>query len=164
MAESWIHFASVIVTQLLVFIVCARSLGRIGDIPRLLVHGIPVGVVCGVSFDLFFGKYLGLSSYELGFGMPFLVLNGALAYGIFAANVLLLEHTSFAHFCVLTACIMMVYEAANFFFPVWQWNFGLTLLPLWAVLFAGYVRCAFLILLAGRLFLGYRPRFDLFGQ
>lgn len=122
MLESWLNFAIVVFAQLVLFVAHAYYVNRLTDIPRLLGLGVLIGLVMGLLYDLFLGKFLGLASYELGFGAIFLVINGALSYGIFAANVLLLQHARLRDFFLLTVVVVVVYEVTNNFLRVWTWR------------------------------------------
>lgn len=139
MSEAWLNFAAIICIQLVLFLAVAVYQKRLSDVPSILVHGLLIGIPLGLGFDLIVGKYLGLSSYVLGFGPLFLLFNALLSYGLFAATVLLLKHMRLLHLSAFTVLIMAVYEIANLFFPVWRWEFTLPIIPFLIVLVVGYV-------------------------
>lgn len=62
-------------------------------------------------------------SYELGFPLWFLAINGFFSYGFMIANVLLLYKHSLAHMYVWSAGPGLFYEVINWQFPVWNWSF-----------------------------------------
>lgn len=159
MTEAWVSFAVVVFIQFVLFIIYAALTRRLRDIPRLLLWGAGIGVVVGLSFDLVIGKWLGINSYVLGFGLPFLLINGALSYGLFAANTLLMNRVRLLHFYLYTLVIVAVYEIANLYFPVWAWEFSLPSLGFLAVLFAGYWGGAVLVALIAHTVLKYRFSF-----
>lgn len=156
MLEAWLNFAIIIFVQFLLFITCAYYKKRLSDVPRILGLGVLTGIILGLSFDLVLGKFFGLNSYALGFGPFFLILNAALSYGIFVANILLLQQARLPYFYVWTLLVMAVYEITNYFFRVWTWEFSLPDIAFLSVLSAGYFGGAILIAVVWHVFLGHR--------
>lgn len=156
MLEAWLNFAIIIFVQLLLFVIYAYYVKRISDIPRILGWGVLIGIAVGLLFDLVLGKFLGLYSYALGFGSFFLTLNGALSYGIFAANTLLLQHARFSHFYIWLIVVIAVYEITNLFFRVWTYEFVLPHIAFLAMLLVGYSAGAILAAVIWHTFLGER--------
>lgn len=146
MSEAWLDFAAMILIQFLLFIAFAFYQKRLSEVPRLLVQGFLIGIPFGLGFDLILGKYLGLSSYVLGFNAPFLIPNAILSYGLFAANILLLKQTRLRYLLLWTLFITAVYEVANLFFHVWTWEFVLPIIPFLIMLAVGYSGGAILTL------------------
>lgn len=152
MTEAWINFGILLFAQFLVFVVIALYENKISSIWRFLGQGILIGVPFGLSFDLVLGKLLGLSSYALGFGAPFLILNAAFSYGIFAATILLLRQQPTLHFYISILFLTALYEILNLFLHVWEWKFPIpeSLFPI--VLAIGYTVGAVLVVRVARLF------------
>ena len=146
MSVAWLHFSIVIFVQFLVFIICAYHLKKVSQVPHILIKGIMIGIIFGLPFDLILGEFLNFHSYILGFSISFLVLNTAISYGLFAANILLLEQMKFSYFCIWTICIMVVYEITNLFFPVWNWEIILPPIQFLLMLSAGYLGGAILVI------------------
>ncbi len=139
MSQAWLNFGISFFIQLLFFIMLAYYTKRFTKISHIIRWSIPIGLIFGLSFDLIFGKFLGLHSYVLGFGIPFLILNAALSYGIFTANILLMQPVKPLIFIGWTMVVMAVYEITNSFFHVWTWNFDISTIQLIAVLSVGYL-------------------------
>ncbi len=151
MSGAWINFGILLLVQLLIFITLAFYEKKLSRVWQVLAKGILIGIPFGLSFDLILGKLLGLTTYALGFDMPFLLLNAALSYGIFAATILLLRRQPL-YFCLLTLCITALYEFANVFLHVWEWHFPVPP-PLLPVLIGiGYLIGATLVVGAEHLF------------
>ena len=120
-----ISFSVVICTQLLFFLFLAHKKRAFKKItPHLVLKGVTAGVLFGMSFDLLVGKFLGICSYALGFGPLFLIINGALSYGLWLLTLWLLRESNLLSFCAWNIALGLVYEIANYFFPVWSWTFG----------------------------------------
>lgn len=151
MSEAWLDFGTMILIQFLLFVAFALHQERLSETPRLLVQGFLIGIPLGLGFDLILGNYLGLSSYVLGFNAPFLIPNAILSYGLFAANILLLQRMGWQYFLIWTLLIMAIYEIANLFFPVWSWKFNLPAIPYLIVLSIGYIGGAILVLKLSKL-------------
>ena len=79
--------------------------------------------LCGISFDLLFGKYLGIFDNILGFGPKFLLINAVMSYGLMMTTIWLLRSEQFFMFYAWTICVGVIYEFINYFFPVWSWKF-----------------------------------------
>ena len=156
MPETWLNFSVIIFVQFLLFIICAFYEKRLSDVARILGLGILTGIVFGLLFDLVFGKFSGFHEYVLGFGVFFLILNAALSYSLFAANILLMQRLRLLQFYIWTVVIVAVYEITNYFFPVWTWEFTLSPIELLMVLSAGYFGGAILIATVWHMFLGHR--------
>ncbi len=95
---------------------------------------------------MIFGRYLGIFGYGMDLGPAFLIVNGALSYGLMIATVLLLRSESFLRFYLWTVVLGIVYELVNHFYPVWFWTFNSNFLYQEIVLvFAAYCGLALLI-------------------
>jgi len=152
-SEVWLHFGVVILVQFIFFFVCAAYYKKLDEMPTLLLRGIFIGIAIGLLYDHLLGRYLGLFSYELGFGFPFLLLNAGLSYGLFVASTLLLKKISTIHFVIWLSALVTVYEITNYFFPVWRYEFTLSLAPLFVLCLVGYSSGALLAsLIAYKLF------------
>ena len=161
MTEPWLNFAVVIFAQLLFFIAHAYYAKKLSDMPRILGLGVCIGVVMGLLYDLVLGKFLGLASYTLGFGAFFLIVNGALSYGLFAASTLLMQHARLRYFFPWIIVLIAVYEITNHFFRVWTWEFThlLVYLPpieFLLILLVGYFGGAMFVAVLSYAFLGCR--------
>jgi len=156
MSEAWLHFAIVFFVLLLLFIIHAYYEKKLSDTPRILGQGILSGIVFGLLFDLVLGKFFGLWSYTLGFGAFFLTLNAALLYGLFAANILLMQQVRLLHFYIWMMIVAAVFEITNLFFHVWTWEFILPPIQFLIVLSAGYFGGAILVATVWHVFLGHR--------
>lgn len=153
--EAWLNFAIVGFAALLLFITCALFERRIHSAPQLLIVGVIFGIALGLLSDYVLS---GIFSYTLGYGLPYLILNAAVIYGLFTATVLLLQQTRLTHFVFWIIAMATVYETANYFFPVW--SYGITSAFWWvAFVFIGNFATAFFIILIARLFSRYRVRF-----
>jgi len=151
MLGAWVNFGVLLFAQILIFLAFALYEKKLSNALEILGKGILIGIPFGLSFDLFFGKLLGLSSYALGFDLAFLIPNAALSYGIFAATILLLKSRPL-YFCVATLLITGLYEIANLFLYVWQWQFPVSVVLYPVILAIGYVAGAILVVKANRLF------------
>lgn len=123
-----------------------RSWGALRQ--RLIIRALVLGLVLGVATDYIFGAYLGLFDYTLGFGLPFIVINGIFSYGCMIATVGLLQKCDFIRFYLWTALIGVVYEAGNSLLGVWHWTFLANRIAEYAILilviyFVGGVFAAF---------------------
>ena len=159
MSEAWLNFAVMFFVQLLLFLVHAYFENKLVDVPRILWQGAVSGIVPGLLCDLLFGKYLGLAWYTLGFGPLFLILNAALLYGIFAANMLLMQQARLLYFCIWTVVVTAVFEITNLFFRSYTYTFAVPSPEYVIVAFAGPIGVAIVIALAWHVLFGYRFRF-----
>ncbi len=159
MPELWLNFFVVILVQFLLFIVHSWYEKRLREVPRILGLSIAIGIPFGIIFDLVVGKYLSFYNYELGFGLAFLAVNGALSYGLMQANALLMDTDRFIHFYVWTILVGFVYEVTNHFFRVWTWDFGSPVVELFIVHAFGYIGLATLMALTWHFVLGHRFAF-----
>ena len=152
----------IICVQLLVFLVIAHKKRILKKItPRHIVISSALGVAFGIAFDLLVGRYLGIFDYVLGFHPLFLFVNGALSYGLWFLTIQLLQSERFLSFCGWTIAIGLVYETANYFFPVWAWTFdGSFLFQESVVILAAY--CGLAILAAVTASLTTQARFRAF--
>lgn len=155
MQEAWLNFSIVVFAQLLFFVVCAYYEEKFSEIPRMLGQGILVGLALGLVYDYAI-NFFGLNSYTLGFGMPFLVINAALSYGIFVANILTLQNVRLPKFILWNIALVAVYEATNHFFDVWDWKFELPPIEFFIVLLVGYTVGALIVVAISHVFLGRR--------
>ncbi|MFM2330964.1 MAG: hypothetical protein RLZZ26_471 [Candidatus Parcubacteria bacterium] len=145
--EHWLNFSVVVGVQLLFFLFVAYQKSAWRAItPKLVVQGVCVGTLFGVFFDVLVGKYLGVFSYALGFSLSFLIVNGALSYGLTVITIALLKPESFLRFYVWAVALGVVYEIANHLHPVWFWMFSSDVVYREAVVvFAAYPGLALLI-------------------
>ena len=155
MVEAWLHFTIVIFVQLLLFLAHAYYEKKLADVPRILWQGAITGIVFGPLFDLI-GKYLGLFSYALGFGLLFLTLNAILLYGLFFANILLMRQARLLHFCIWTTVVVAVFEITNLFIRLWTYTFAVPSLEYFIIAFGAPLGLATIIALAWQVLFGYR--------
>lgn len=122
---NWAHFFAVVSVQCL-FCVLVLSRSQISRkiSASFVSSSLIAGIVFGVPFDLFFGKYLGVFRYVSGFVFPFLIVNGALSYGLMILTVRFFDTKSFLRFYAWTVALGIVYELVNYVFPVWLWQFS----------------------------------------
>jgi len=155
MSEAWLNFIIVVFIQLIFFVTHAYYRKKLADIPRILGWSIPIGIIVGILFDLIVGKFLGFHSYALGFGTLSLILNGAFLYSFFVANVLLMQRTRLAHFCIGAIVIAMFYEIPHHFFRVWTWELPFPPhIEFLIVLLAGYIGGTILVAIISHILLG----------
>lgn len=119
----WLDFGAVIAIQFAYMLVIARYTKTTRSVFRKLHLCLLLGIPFGILFDFVVGNYFGMFDYRLGFGIGFLIINGALSYGLMMTN--LITHTDAPpHTLYLwTVGIGVVYEIGNYFFPVWSWTF-----------------------------------------
>ena len=122
-----------------------------------LWKGVFIGLPIGLATDLLWGKQVGLFMYYLGFQPWFLILNSALSYGLWVANVSLFQDRNVKHIVVWSLLLGFVYEAANFLFPVWQWTFADTLTEYIVIILVASSAFTWLMMLALRIV--YKTRF-----
>jgi hypothetical protein len=156
MQVEWINFIIVIFTQLLLFIICAYYEKKFSEILPVLGWGTLIAIIVGIPFDLVVGKLFGIHSFALGFGVFFLIINAIFSYGLFTANILLLEHARLPQFILWNIVIVAVYEIVNSFFTVWTWKFTLPPIKFIIVLLVGYFMGAILIAIISHIFLKRR--------
>lgn len=159
MNEHWISFGVVIFVQLVLFVLHAWNEKRLRELPRILLLSILIGIPFGIVFDLLIGKVLSFYDYELGFGLYFLTINGALSYGLMQANTLLMERDKFLHFYIWTILVGFVYEVTNYFFRVWNWDFASTPFEILVVHLIGYIGLGTMMALVWHYILGHRFTF-----
>src|SRR5580704_13647483 len=107
----WVDFACIIATQVAFFFLVAYTTGlSVAITAKKILVATLFGIVFGVVFDFIIGKYAGVFSYHLGWSLPFLVLNGALSYGLMFATILLLKSEQLKEFYLWTVLLGMVYE------------------------------------------------------
>jgi hypothetical protein len=153
MSEAWINFVIVFLVQLVLFVVHAWYEKKLPHVSRILLWGALTGLVLGPVLDLVFCKLVNLCTYTLGFGTFFLILNGVLLYGLFAANTLLMQQAKFLHYFVWTLAVAAVFEVVNLFIPVWTYTFPVPSLEFFAIVSLGNLGAAFLITLIWHLLL-----------
>jgi hypothetical protein len=160
--EMWVDFALLIAIQVGFLLFVAYKKEAFAELrPGFLAKSALIGLVFGVAFDLIFSWYLQIFGYHLGLKPEFIILNGLLSYGVMAANVLLLRNERILRFYAWAVAIGVVYELANYVFPVWYWEFTDTFLYEQAVLiFAAYFGLALMMLLSTAIVT--RTRFKLF--
>ncbi len=156
MSEAWLYYTIFIFELLLLFLARAWYEKRLADVPRILLLGALSGIVPGLVCDLLFGKYLGIGFYTLGFGLPFLVINAVLGYGLFAANILLLQRARFLNFCIWIGVITAVFEITNLYFPVWTYSFAVLSPEYWLIAFGGPLELAIAIAISWHVLFKYR--------
>lgn len=159
MSEMWFDFGVVILTQLILFVVHAYYEKRLKDVPRILITGVLIGIPFGIVFDIIVGELFGLYSYELGSGIFFLTINGALSYGLMQANALLMQRARLLHFYTWTIAVGIVYEVSNYYFRVWTWDFGSFWFETIIVHAFGYIGLAVLMALVWHSILGHKFTF-----
>lgn len=156
MLEPWLNFSIVVFVQLVLFVISAYYQKRLSDIPRILGLSVLIGIVFGALVDFILGKFFGLHSYTLGFGVVFLILNWILLNGLFVANTLLAERMRLPYFYLWTIILVAAYEIPNHFFRVWTWEFQLSPIVFLIVLSAGYFGGAILVAVISHVFFGHR--------
>ncbi len=156
MLDPWIHFGIVVLVQFLFFIAHAYSTKKLADVPRMFIWGALIGITVGIPFDLVVGKFFGLHSFTLGFGVVFLTINATFSYGLFVANTLLMQNVRLSYFFLWSSALMAIYEITNHFFHVWTWEFALPHFEFVAILLVGYFSGAILAAVIAHIFLGHR--------
>lgn len=156
MSEAWSNFAIVVLAQLSLFLIHAYYAKKLSDVPRMLGLGALIGITVGIPFDLLVGKFFGLHSFALGFGMFFLTINAVLSYGLFVSNTLLMQNAKLRYFFPWIITLVAVYEITNYFFRVWTWEFALPHIVFLMVLLVGYFGGAILVAAIAHIFLGRR--------
>lgn len=120
----WTNFLVVISAQLVLLLLLAYSKQGLKKITfTFVLQSLFLGIVAGIIFDLVVGKYIGIFDYALDFTPMFLVLNGALSYGIWILTIRMLQSERLLQFFVWTVLIGLIYEVVNYFFRVWYWTF-----------------------------------------
>lgn len=120
----WTNFLVVISAQLVLLLLLAYSKQGLKKITfTFVLQSLFLGIVAGIIFDLVVGKYIGIFDYALDFTPMFLVLNGALSYGIWILTIRILQSERLLQFFVWTVLIGLIYEVVNYFFRVWYWTF-----------------------------------------
>ena len=135
MSDLWLEYVFVLFLQFLLFLIHAAYEKKLAEIPRILWYGALTGLVIGIPSDLLGVKYLGLASYALGLGPLFLIFNGFVGYGIFAANILLMQKARLWHFCVWTIVVTAGFEVTNLFTHSWTYSFPVPSIEYWIVAF-----------------------------
>lgn len=156
MLEAWLNFIIVVFIQFVLFLIHAYYEKKLSDVPRILGQGVLSGIVLGPLFDLVFGKFFGLCSYTLGFGALFLILNGALLYGLFAAHALLMQQSRLLHFCIWIMVVVAVFEIANLFIPLWTYAFRVPSIEFLIIVSVGNLGAAVLVAVVWHVFLGHK--------
>lgn len=151
----WLHFAIMFFVMLLEFLAYAYYQKKLPDVPRVLWQGAISGIVFCLPFDLLFGKYLPVDSYALGAVPLFFILNAVLLYGLFAANILLMQKARLLHFCIWITVIVGVNEILNLYLHLWT--------HLFAVPSIEYVIVAFILPLGGAMLIALAWH-ELFGR
>ena len=122
--ELVVNFTAVVTIQLLFFVICTIYY-KDTNWRSYLWRGAIVGLIFGLGFDLYVGHYLHLFTYEFGFILPFLIVNGLLSYGTMFAHIFLLKQHSAVELFIPLIIVGAIYEFANFLFPVWEWTFAI---------------------------------------
>ena len=123
---------------------------------RVFWQGALTGIVVGMPLDLIFGKYLGLATYLLGFSPFFLLLLGALGWGLFAANILLMQQARLLHFFFWAMFVAGVSEVINLFFPLFTYPFSYASIEYVSIAFGSLLVLAIVIALAFHILFGRR--------
>ncbi len=156
--EHLLSFIAVIFVQVLFFIAHSIFVGEGRTILKHLWQGMLLGLPFGIVFDLIIGDFFGMYEYKLGFDFWFLVINGVFSFGFMMANVRLLYHHTVKHMYTWSVALAIVYETANYFFPVWNWSFmSSTPLEFAFVILVAYAGIT--VLMMGVLKLVYRIHF-----
>ena len=126
--ENLLSFIVVISVQLFFFVIHAVSVNRKAQVFAYLRKGMLLGLPFGIVFDLVVGEHFGLFDYQFGYDIRFLIINGIFSYGFMLANVILLHRHSLQHMYFWSVGLAVIYEITNYFFPVWEWTFGSTVM------------------------------------
>ncbi len=156
MLEAWLNFGIIIFVQFLFFITQAFYMKKLSEVLGILRQGALVGIIMGILFDLILGKFFGLHSYTLGFGVFFLIINSILSYGLFASSVLLMRHFRLQHLLFCIIILVAFYEITNHFFRVWTWEFVLPRFEFFAVLLIGYFLGTIFVAINSQVFFKHR--------
>lgn len=156
MVEIIANYTILILVQLIVLIIHALYEKRLHSVPNFLCLGVLLGAVIGPIFDIAFGKHIGLFSYGLGFSTISLILNAFILYALFCADIFLLIGASPLRFALWTCIIASAYEGANFFVPVWIWEFTLPVFAQLTVIATIYFTGAITVAIIGYMLLGIR--------
>jgi hypothetical protein len=119
----WTNYITVILIQITILMLVAherRAIERI-TVNRVIKSAV-VGIVLGSAFDVLVGQHLGFFSYTFHLTPVFLIVNGVLSYGTWLLTEQLIETDNFISFCAWNLLVAIVYESANFLFPVWSWT------------------------------------------
>lgn len=119
-----LNFLAVITVQYLLFVGHALWVGKADQILRYTALGMAAGVLFGTLFDLVVGQYLGIFDYRIGYVWWFLAISGVFSYGVMMAHVFLLQKYRWFTVYVWAVVVGLVYEVANYLFPVWEWTFA----------------------------------------
>ncbi len=158
-SDNFLNFTVVILVQLVVFILHACIVGEKQNILLYLKRGCILGLPFGIIFDLIIGKYIGIFDYQMGFETPFLILNGIGSYGLMMANVLLIRKHPALYVYLWTISLGVVYEVANYLFPVWEWTFATAPYEYFIVTLAGYAGLSLLMTCTLRIVYGIKFRY-----
>jgi hypothetical protein len=121
--EHLANFAVVILVQFVFFVAHAYAVGEREAVVQFLKRGLMLGLFFGITFDLIVGHTFGMYDYAAGYTWWFLIINGLFSWGFMVANIFLLQHHSIWHMYRWSVGLAVVYEIANFYFPVWEWTF-----------------------------------------
>jgi len=155
-SAAWLNYVVVLFVMFLVVLLHAYREKKSAELPRILLLGALSGIVPGILADLIFGKYLGLATYALGFGLPFLIFNGFVGYGLFAANTLLMQRARLAQFCIWTVIITAGCEITNLFTHSWTYLYPAPSIGYWIVAFGCPLALAMVMAAAWHILFGYR--------
>jgi len=156
MSGLWWEYVFVLFLQLLLFLIHAVYEKKLADVPRILWHGALTGLVIGIPSDLLGVKYLGLASYELGLGPAFLIFNGLFGYGLFAANILLMQKARLWQFGIWTVIVTAGFEITNLFTHSWTYSFLVPSIEYWIIAFGFPLAAAIVIAGAWQILFKYR--------
>ena len=139
------HLVAVIFVQVLLLVGLVLYQKKWSELWTMLGQGMIMGLVIGLLSDLIWGKFFGLWSYTLGFGILPLTLTAAFVYGLFVTNILLIRRMHLAYFFIWTMVIMLVYEVPNYYFHVWTYHIPLPPSGFLAFLVVGYFGTAIFV-------------------
>ena len=159
MENAWLSFTVVALSQLILFVAYILYTKRLSDVSSVLLKAIPMGIVIGLLSDLLFGQLLGLWSYTLGFSAFSLFMASVFIYGLFAANILLIQRAPFGNFFIWTMVTLVIYESTNYFFRTWTYQLPLPDLGLPLFLAAGYLGTAVFMAIVWHKFFDIRFHF-----
>ena len=159
--SEWSNFIIVITGQIVFLLFLYRTQGEKLPRPSIIARVLIAGIVFGGMFDLFFGHALGIFGYVIPASATFLIVNGALSYGVAMLSVMVLNHKTFLGFYVWSIVLAAWYEIVNFIWPLWAWSFTQNLLFQEIVLiFAAY--CGLSMLMAAFLTVSVPMKFQWF--
>lgn len=160
MTDAWMNFYLITSVALSIFFLIAYFCNKSkAQIIQLLGYGALTGLLIGVASDLFWGKFIGLWSYRLGFEVLPLVATAILIWGLFSASVLTMNELKFKQFFIWLMLLMLAYEISNYFLNVWTYEFELPFFGFLTFLILGNLAMASFIAGVWHFLLGKHFRF-----